>query len=725
MDDYELERARAWDDSIPDPPDAEAQNKFEWQDVDNSKKKKRGKQPVRPVQRAPNTPQPTDQPPRTSRPAPPAPVPWSGGDTNRPRWPQRAPPRATTRWRQQPKAQPVLRQRQRLQPRPLIDHAESEATLLWRDRKPPACTVRIPDYIVYSDRLHNPTPTYEKLAAEVGTFIYSEDFGSGNATLEFKIWGDPSKAAEAKRAVMTWIDINVKDQKAPGSSKFPRVVSLTPKLRERAERNWARSLKRNTFRQAPPSNMPFECIGSFHWPIDEFRPEETFGISLEALDPIRMDASCYVTFDRDRRAFQVYGKVSDVQSALSRLRKTFFQFCARQISPVRTYLHHSSAETFTHVYLEDFHLANSETPKKSPRGEGCLKDEKKLDSAQVQAKLNISRLRLTMSNALHHLHYLRAHLQLRLRLGMFYLESYQEPHGGMYAMSEYENMTSASQFRGTTSEELGGRYIEGRLLKLVQSWSAMISPQEAMVEDLSEVRPSYSVEFVFDEESKGDINLSMVWKESDLDESGKLQFTEPTKQWTRLDRFDGGVNKLIDTSLTDLSSGLAWQFDLTSVGPEDESKISVEYRSFPDRVRLDPSGVLLPLSQKAFVRYNPFARLKSVRQIVRYHYMIIGTDYTLQISNIQDRTINSDKTETVLEPRWSLEVFRVEWDTMFGKNHSLGIGTKADWDDDIEEWFQKDWGSENDGFQSLMEKLQEIEKRVRDAAAEEDEGSMD
>lgn len=246
-----------------------------------------------------------------------------------------------------------------------------------------------------------------------------------------------------------------------------------------------------------------------------------------------------------------------------------------------------------------------------------------------------------------------------------------------------------------------------------------------MVEDLSEVRPSYSVEFVFDEESKGDVNLSMVWKESDLDESGKLQFTEPTKQWTRLDRFDGGVNKLIDASLTDLSSGLAWQFDLTSVGPEDGSKISVEYRSFPDRVRLDPSGVLLPLSQKAFVRYNPFARLKSVRQIVRYHYMIIGTDYTLQISNIQDRIINSDKTETVLEPRWSLEVFRVEWDTMFGKNHSLGIGTKADWDDDIEEWFQKDWGSENDGFQSLMEKLQEIEKRVRDAAAEEDEGLMD
>lgn len=252
----------------------------------------------------------------------------------------------------------------------------------------------------------------------------------------------------------------------------------------------------------------------------------------------------------------------------------------------------------------------------------------------------------------------------------------------------------------------------------------MISPQEAMVEDLSDVRPSYAVEFVFDEESKGDLQLSMVWNESGLDEHNKLEFTEPTKKWTRLDRYDGAMAKLIDISRTDLTNGMTWQFDVTSVAPEDGSRIAVKYRSFPDRVRLDPSRVLLPLSQKAFVVYNPFTTIKSLRQIVRYHYLIKGTDYTLQISNIQDRTFNQDKTEIVLEPRWTLEVFRVEWETMFGKNERLDIGTKADWDDGIEEWFPKDWDSETDGFLSLMEKLEEIEKRVRNAAAEEEEALM-
>ena len=199
--------------------------------------------------------------------------------------------------------------------------------------------------------------------------------------------------------------------------------------------------------------MPFDAIGSFHWPVEEFRPEETFGMSLEALDPIRMDGSCYITFNRDRSTFQVYGKVSDVQSALSRLRKTAFHLCARQISPVRKYFCHSPGDVYTHVYLEDYHLANSETPKKSPRGQGEVTDEKKLGLARDFAQLNVSIIRENIANALCHLHYLRAHLQLRLRLGIFYLESYQEPDSGMYEMQEYEAMTRATQFKGTTSEE--------------------------------------------------------------------------------------------------------------------------------------------------------------------------------------------------------------------------------------------------------------------------------
>lgn len=449
MDDYELEKARAWDDTIPEAP--ESSTKFEWHEGGGSKKKRNPKPPVQPVQptsQQANRPHPTQ---RNLRIAAPAVGAVSG--TRRPRWPLRAPPRATPAWRQRQPRDTNCRPQQAFQPEPLIDQPEGEAELSWRLRKPAACSVWIPQHIVLSDRLYNPKPTYDKLASELGAFIYSDDLGSDSTLLEFKIWGDPARAAEAKSAILTWIDVNGKNQKSAASAKFPKVVSLTPTLRARAEKQWRKNLKRNAFRQSPPSNMPFECIGNFHWPVDEFRPDDTFGMSFEALDPIRMDASCYITFDRDRSAFQVYGKVSDVQSALSRLRKTFFHLCARQISPVRAYFCHSSAEVPTFVYLEDYYLANNEKPKKSPRGEGILEDQEELQMAEVQTQLNVARIRETISNALHNLHYLRAHLQLRLRLGMFYLQSYQEPSGGMYELAEYQTMTEAPQFRATTSEE--------------------------------------------------------------------------------------------------------------------------------------------------------------------------------------------------------------------------------------------------------------------------------
>lgn len=196
-----------------------------------------------------------------------------------------------------------------------------------------------------------------------------------------------------------------------------------------------------------------QVIGSFLWPANEFRPEETFGMASEALDPIRMDQKCYITWDRVSSCFQVYGKESNVQSALLRIRKTFFHLCATQISPVRAYVWCSSADTPTHVFLTDHTLANDTEPKQSPRGEGEFEDEKQLKDAQLREKHSVLRIRDNISNALRNLHYLHRRLELRVRLGTFYLTSYKDPVGGMYELQEYEDMLEASQFAAQTSEE--------------------------------------------------------------------------------------------------------------------------------------------------------------------------------------------------------------------------------------------------------------------------------
>lgn len=241
-----------------------------------------------------------------------------------------------------------------------------------------------------------------------------------------------------------------------------------------------------------------------------------------------------------------------------------------------------------------------------------------------------------------------------------------------------------------------------------------------MMESVSEVKPSYCAEFVF-EDAKGDLRLSMAYSESGVDDNGKMQFTEPEKKWTRLPRDTSG--KILDASLHDLATGYAWQFDLQYDMIENPLKLPMTHRQFPERVRIKPAIATTPLSNNCFFDWNPHVPPKSLRQVVKYQYMIQSTDYCLELSQYQDRvfTSNDDKIGKVQKPRWSLNVFRVEWDTMFARNASLDIGTKAEWGDDMENWFPPDFDKDEDGFLSLMEKLKKIEKKVRDAAAEEEE----
>ena len=222
----------------------------------------------------------------------------------------------------------------------------------------------------------------------------------------------------------------------------------------------------------------------------------------------------------------------------------------------------------------------------------------------------------------------------------------------------------------------------------------------------------------------------MTWLESSDSGSDELEFAEATKEWSRLDRETGNATKLVDMSLTDLSNGSAWQFEMSSSEAMEHSKLSPELRQFADKVRIDTIALRKKSSEKSFVVFNPFVQPKLVRQMIRYQYGIKGTDYTLELSQIQDRVYPARKSvpdapaPTVYEPRWGLNVFRIEWDTMFTKNARLTIGASADWGDDMENWFPQDWVADEDhdgkqdGFAQLMRKLGKVEKLVREPVVE-------
>lgn len=224
--------------------------------------------------------------------------------------------------------------------------------------------------------------------------------------------------------------------------------------------NSSSDIKRNRYRQFPPTDMAFEAIGTFHWPSDEYSPDEAFGKSCEALDPIRMDCECYIKFSDERSVFLVCGKASSVRSAITRIRLTCYQMAARHISPVRAYLiqWRDLSTIPTHVYVEE-----QEDPKvegaaqsilsHSPRGEGRMKDQDEISCALESSDINAERIRSIIASAMGKLHYYRGHLQLRVRLGIFVLETYKNPEDGFFTLDEYEAMTRETQFAGRVTTE--------------------------------------------------------------------------------------------------------------------------------------------------------------------------------------------------------------------------------------------------------------------------------
>ena len=81
------------------------------------------------------------------------------------------------------------------------------------------------------------------------------------------------------------------------------------------------------------------------------------------------------------------------------------------------------------------------------------------------------------------------------------------------------------------------------------------------------------------------------------------------------------------------------------------------------------------------------------------------------------------------EPRWSLSVYRADWDTKFAQNESLKVGWGAEWEDDIETWFPKDpqnpqTESKGAGFDHLMENLKRIARMIIELKEEDSTGGM-
>ena len=352
----------------------------------------------------------------------------------------------------------------------LIDVPDNGAEALWRANKLPAGSVRIPDDMLLKDKSDNSQNVHENIARQHGTFLYSEYKSGSNGSKLFGIWGDEDAAAATRDAIARWIEDSGFGTKSARSAKFAKVVSLTPKLRERAEKRFEHDVKKQQYRRHPPTEAKHGSIGTFHWPYQEYKPEDILGASYEAFDPIRMDCSCYVVYKKERNAFQIMGKPENVMMALQRIRQTCFQIAARQFNQVRLYLLHwpDARKVPLTVYLESYTRpaimlpdasldAEEDRLARAPRCDEEDASDALAKRGRMQTLLSHEHLRTSVMRALSKLHFYRGHIQMRVRLGVFLVNRYVEPKDGVtdgvYELEEYESMMRQSQFSAEVTQE--------------------------------------------------------------------------------------------------------------------------------------------------------------------------------------------------------------------------------------------------------------------------------
>lgn len=326
----------------------------------------------------------------------------------------------------------TMTKQRRAQPT-LIREPLSEAEAAWRRGDPSLKHISIPDQLALQER-----NALNNIARNAGAYIFAPSSRAVNGIIIFQVWGSEAAAATVEEFINSCTETS-EERPAPvvttdKSKKWVRVRPLTPALRARAEKKFERETKMETYRQHPEPGLKFSAIGSFLWPVQEYRPAEVLGKAYEALDPIRVDTRCYIVFRAERVCFEIMSRSKDlergcqnVQDALLRLRATCFQIAARQIVPIKAFLlqwkEADLGHVPSHVKLEVYHHPQPITSTspgrigKSLRSQGSNTDSGALQLAEHLPFINAKKLRESIMTLLGKLRYFRGSVLMRIRLG--------------------------------------------------------------------------------------------------------------------------------------------------------------------------------------------------------------------------------------------------------------------------------------------------------------------
>ena len=278
-----------------------------------------------------------------------------------------------------------------------------------------------------------------EIGIRIGSFVRPPQSAQDR---ELLIWGSQKQVLQTQEELRTWIrqsEGSIK-RRPTGKVNFSRENSTIGTLYRIAQREILKKAEIARFQQVPDSHQLFEFQGAYLWPIEDVVPQDIFGPSLEAFDPIRFALKSHIVFSDILQSFRIYtNEERSIAKAFKLIEGTLREFHARNACsgwPSSLLIVDLPKDQGRFVRMQTWSSQGQTTEHRLPRltgdkldySKGNSESESDLQSADLRIPNNIKiqeALRLTLPS----IRFYRGQINMRILFGTFTLTRFKWPKG--------------------------------------------------------------------------------------------------------------------------------------------------------------------------------------------------------------------------------------------------------------------------------------------------------
>ena len=283
---------------------------------------------------------------------------------------------------------------------------------------------------------------FEELGVQNVSFIRPPQHAKDR---ELHIWGSPGRVQKTIAELREYVlqagrEAELMKAKKPmAKEKFAKEPSTIGREYKKRQSQMLKQALVQDFQRVPHIERTYGFTGAFLWPVEEVRPEELLGNSLEALDPIRVDYKCHIVFDDKDSAFKVFtDDPESVGKTMLRITGVMKEYTAKfTATNSRRIVDYIVEPPSAFGMRKDIRILPGPTtdPRTSagkiPLLTGDILEPVAQDSWLEKSKLmkmqNVQRIEQDLRKAIQLLPYYRGNLRMRIQYGTFELTTLRWP----------------------------------------------------------------------------------------------------------------------------------------------------------------------------------------------------------------------------------------------------------------------------------------------------------